>query len=129
MNLDKINLLNKIIDNVKSQGSFIATVIASEEGLPIAYAIIDEFKNSDDIINPEILAAVSADLSELFGERIFVTKQPEEVLVEYDNAKALFRSIETKNGKYTFVVVIPRTIKYFKRATNKIIRQVMKILS
>jgi len=126
--LDAINSLNNLVNSIEDKRKFLVVVLANEEGLPVAYNISGDINKLEDVFNPDVLAAISADLTRLFGDKIFVSGRPKEIIVEYEKAKVYFKLMNVDGHYYMFSVIIPKYVKYFKRDAKQIARKLQRIL-
>ena len=119
----KYDEIQKVINSFVHEGPFLAAVVASEDGLPVASSV----KTGLD----QQLAAALAGLVHQTIDRIrneLDLGDVKYILVYSKKGTLVFRSVPIdKESNMIFVALIPRGIRYFKRKISQVVRDIKRV--
>jgi predicted regulator of Ras-like GTPase activity (Roadblock/LC7/MglB family) len=115
--------LKEVLRNLNEAGTFKAVVLASADGLLIN-SVSAEY-------DADVMAAVVAMLRRVSTEtqsQLGLAKMDEVVIRSYDRVRLVCRQVIANREELVLIVIVPPD-SYYRRATNRAIKQIRQVLA
>jgi predicted regulator of Ras-like GTPase activity (Roadblock/LC7/MglB family) len=119
----RFRTIRHVLDELCATHDFAAVVLVGEEGLPLAAATGETGAEAPDLPDPEVIAAVVAQLrmaARTAQRRLGWPELDEVTMMVRGGYRLIARPLDLGQGAYTLAVLVPYWVSYHKAAAQAI---------